>query len=193
MSVLKRFRKSEDGLASIEFVVAIPLLLSMLIFAWELGLALVRQSLLEQAVDVTVREVRLGHVVADDFEKMRDYMCHVTRIIPNCPERLKLELRVVHPYDDDLTTMYLPPEPDCAKLVVEDPDGAIDQAAKVQRGQSRERDVAGINQIVMMRACIVVDPFFRGGHVDKALSNNNGNTDGLSYRLTARSLYVVEP
>ena len=60
LTFLRRFRRSERGAATIEFVITFPALLMMLASAVDLGFISLRHSMLESAMDQVVRDIRLG-------------------------------------------------------------------------------------------------------------------------------------
>ena len=59
--MLRRFRRDEDGYATVEFAFYTPLSLAFIIATIDLGIVSMRAVLLERAVDLTVRELRLGN------------------------------------------------------------------------------------------------------------------------------------
>lgn len=57
---LRRFLRSEQGSASVEFVILFPVMFGLFLQSFEQGMYLMRQVSLDRALDLAVREVRLG-------------------------------------------------------------------------------------------------------------------------------------
>ena len=56
-----RFGRDDKGTAAVEFAMTVPLLLTIFMASFESGFLMVRSIMLEQSVDMTMRELRLGH------------------------------------------------------------------------------------------------------------------------------------
>jgi len=56
---LRDLRRKEDGNATIEFAILFPAFIMIFLSAFESGLLMTRQVLLDRAVDLTVRDIRL--------------------------------------------------------------------------------------------------------------------------------------
>jgi Flp pilus assembly protein TadG len=59
---LARALRNEEGTATMEFVLVIPLIMMIFMASFESGLLMTRSIMLEQSVDMAMRELRLGHV-----------------------------------------------------------------------------------------------------------------------------------
>lgn len=174
---LARFRK-EDGNASVEFVVVFPVLFYMLICAAESGYMLARSVMLDRALDLTVRSLRLGLLPGIQHDQLKGMICadaalKKTGLMQNCETVLKLELR---PIDTD-SFEPLNNSPTC----VDRNPGAIQPVTDFRLGAK--------NELMLVRACAVVDPIFPltgvGFHLPKDSSGG--------YQLVAMSAFVNEP
>ena len=56
---LARALRCEDGAATLEFALSVPVLITIFMASFESGLLMTRSIMLEQAVDITMRELRL--------------------------------------------------------------------------------------------------------------------------------------
>lgn len=173
----RRFR-AEDGNASVEFVVVFPVLFLMLVNAAESGYMLARSVMLDRALDLTVRTLRIGTFPSITHDQLKGLICNDaglkgTNMMLNCEEILKIELR---PIDTD-TFEPLNNSPTC---VDRDP-GAVQPVTDFTPGQK--------NELMLVRACAVVDPIFPltgvGFHLPK------DSTGG--FQLVAMSAFVNEP
>jgi Flp pilus assembly protein TadG len=73
--VLRRLGMSEAGTASVEFVIIVPVFLAIFMSAFESGLLTLRHAMLERAVDISVRNLRLGLWANPTPELLRDSIC----------------------------------------------------------------------------------------------------------------------
>ena len=69
---LRRFDGREDGTATLEFAILFPAFIIILVSAVEIGFITMRHTLLDRAVDLTVRDIRLGTGTAPQYEQIRD-------------------------------------------------------------------------------------------------------------------------
>jgi hypothetical protein len=89
---LRRRGGSEDGNATLEFVILFPMFVFILVSAVELGFITMRHTILDRAVDLTVREIRLGTGNAPQYEDIRDAICDRAPVIPDCRQNVKIEM-----------------------------------------------------------------------------------------------------
>lgn len=172
-----RFRR-EDGNASVEFVVVFPVLFYMLICAVESGYMLARSVMLDRALDLTVRTLRLGLLPGIQHEQLKGLICDDaalknTGLMRQCESILKLELRPI----DTASFQPLNNSPTC----VDRNPGAIQPVTEFRLGAE--------NELMLVRACAVVDPIFPltgvGFHLPKDSSGG--------FQLVAMSAFVNEP
>ena len=169
---LARFWADESATATVEFVIVFPVVMTIFASAYEIGLANVRHVMLERATDVVVRELRLGTGADLTYEDMKTRLCEVALIIPACDTALKLELVPVSTASWDWPEVRA----DC-----------VDRAAAVNPVRQWENGIQ--NELMMVRACIVVDPLFPAFGLGATLPKDE--TGG--YRLVATSGFVNEP
>lgn len=186
--LLSRLRRDDDGVTAVEVLIALPVILGLMIFSYELGLALVRHTLLERATDVVVRDIRIGKIEADDYDTIRDNICYNAKIIPDCENRLKLELKVTDPYAD---WTGMDQALDCAQLSEVEVEGAIQVVADA--GDARRFDTAWGNQLVLLRSCVSIQPFSANGVLARAMTSDQPRDEPLAYNLTSVTSYVMEP
>lgn len=169
---LGRRARREDGAATVEFVIAVPILLMVFMAAFEAGLLMTRSMMLEQAVDRTMRSLRLGLIPNPTIAQLRADICNKTVIFPDCRRDLTIELRRI-----DTATWALPP----TQATCRNRRETIDPAVSYSTG--------GQNDIMLVRVCISVDPMFPTTGLGLALPKR---PDG-GYGLLAVSAFVNEP
>ena len=98
--------RREDGTAAMEFVLVIPLIMMIFMASFESGLLMTRSIMLEQSVDMTMRELRLGHISPVTNRRLKKEICARTVIFPNCMNSMKIQLNRV-----STSTWAIPAEP----------------------------------------------------------------------------------
>jgi hypothetical protein len=174
-TILRRwFKKAsrEDGTASVEFVIVLPIIMTIFMASFEAGFFMIRSVLLEQAVDITMREVRLGHFEDVDAALLKDEICGRILMFSNCQASMSIEMVRV-----STSTWSLPGNVMTCVSRSENTEPAV----QMQIGQQ--------NEMILVRACIIQDAIFpsTGIALQLPLDSQGG------YALYAKSAYVVEP
>ena len=159
-------------MASIEFVILFPAMMTIFLSSFEVSIYLLRATMLERALDINVRALRLGQLDPATPEQLKKQVCNDTLIFKDCPNAIAIELTTV-----DTNTWNLPPE----QMVCVDRDEPIAPAVNVNFGQ--------VNDLMVVRACAVLDPFFGTTPLvmDLPLDPSGG------YVVAAASTFVNEP
>ena len=169
---LRRFRRSEDGGPTVEFVLVFMPFVILLVSAFELGLLMTRHVMLERGVDMAIREVRLNtgnNVDEDDVKRM---ICNAAGILPNCMTQLRLEMQPIDPNN----WSNIPRHASCTNI-----NNPFAPARNFQNGVD--------NQIMIVRACAILSPMLPSMGLGYFLAQG----DQGYYRLTAMSAFVMEP
>ncbi|MCB1389713.1 MAG: pilus assembly protein [Rhodobacteraceae bacterium] len=138
-----RLRDTEAGSAAVEFVIALPLVLAFLFSSIDFGVVMLRQVFLDRAVDIAVRQVRLGNITGSEFSDFRAMICDNSFLISNCENSIAIELRPV----DTLTWSGLDDPAQCVNRELE-----LSPVLTFVPG-------AGLQELMLIRVCAVVDPF----------------------------------
>lgn len=171
------FGRDERGSATIEFVIVVPVFLVLFLSTFELGMLMSRHVMLDRGLDMAVRQVRLGQInppnPADLHEEIKSAICDAaTPIIPNCMTQLKLEMRPLNPR----SFVNIPADADC----IDREDDSI----------PNRTFTAGIsNQLMILRACALFDPYFPTTGLGASLPRRSGG----AYALVSVSSFVIEP
>lgn len=94
-AILRRFGRREDGHATIEFALAMPLIFTMFLTSVEMGIYSFRQTLLDRGLDLTVREIRLGTGVQFTHTELKNKVCDYSGLPGDCETVLRLSLKPV--------------------------------------------------------------------------------------------------
>ncbi|NBO20415.1 MAG: pilus assembly protein [Rhodobacteraceae bacterium] len=169
---LRRFWSDTRGQFSIEFVFILPPLIFLFMSGLECGMYMTRLVLLDRAMDITMRELRLGEIPSPSHETLKREICQLASHLSGCMDNLLLELRPI-----DRATWVLPStDATC-----------IDRAATVQPVTTFQTGQE--NDVMLVRACLRIDAFFPTTGLALALPQ-----DALGgYALVSTSIFVNEP
>ena len=169
---LRRALRREDGSSTLEFVIMLPLFLMIFMAATEAGVMLTRQAMLERALDVAIRDLRLGTWVDPTADQLKDRICENSALIRNCGSSLLLELQPVNTAD-----WVLPA----------DPASCVDRQEDIQPVTTFVPGAG--NQLMLVRACTVIDPIFPTTAYGLRLPLDESG----GYQLRSASTFVNEP
>lgn len=175
--LLGRFARCEKGVTSLEFVIAFPIFFGFFLMTVESGLVSAQHVMLERGVDVAVRDVRIGQMPIPSRPTLRARICEAARIIPDCENQLEIELLLRDPR---------------AWTAVDERVSCIDRGAVTQPVVTFTN--GGNNNLMVLRACVRIDPLLPTTGLGKAIvDNNSSSAAGGSYALVAHSAFVIEP
>lgn len=173
-----RFARDQRGSATVEFALLAPAFLFLFLSCFESGMLLVRQVMLDRALDLTVREVRLSLIDIKDHAEMHEAlkarMCEMAMASGTCMTDLKLEMQPVDPR----AWSMIGAEADCVDRA--DDASLVPDPEKFRRGES--------NQLMVLRACELFDPFFPTVGLGAQVAGPAGY-----YGLVSTTAYVIEP
>lgn len=172
LSLLKRFWRSQTGSATIEFAITFPAVITILLSGIELGFVTLQHSMLERALDLTVREIRLGTGKAPQHDDIKEMICARAGFIPDCNANLRLEMIQVDPR----AWSNIDETPDCT-----DKSEEVAPVRSFVNGQE--------NDLMILRACAKIDPVFP----TTGLGKNMVKDEFGQYALVSTSVFVQEP
>ncbi|WP_109468144.1 TadE/TadG family type IV pilus assembly protein [Albibacillus kandeliae] len=173
LRAVRRFRRSESGTATVEFAITFPAMLVMLLSGVELGMISLQHAMLERAMDITVRDIRLGTGSAPQHDDIKDLICERAGFIRDCSDNLLLEMVQVDPRDWS---------------GVADNATCTDRSEEVNPKTEFKSD-APENALMLLRACAKIDPIFPS----TGLGANLAKDDSGQFALVAISAFVQEP
>lgn len=167
---LRRAFRREDGNATIEFALIIPVFLTIFSATFESGFVMLRLNLLQHGLDVTMRELRLGNMANPTPASVKQMICNNMTMVDNCTANLLVEITPI-------TNWVLP----ATDAVCRDLQTNIIPVVELNIGQQ--------NQLMLVRACLVQDMIFPTSGLAMGLPDDP-NRD---FNLIAVSAYVNEP
>lgn len=173
---LNQLRRSEDGNATVEFVILFPLMLMILAFGVDLAFVNLRHASLERAVDQTVRDIRLGTGTAPQHDEIKDLICERADFIRNCDDNLRLEMIQLDPRNWE----SIPADADCT-----DKEEEVSPVREFVNGQD--------NELMILRACARNDPIFPDVAVGLGRELANDPDGERQYSLISITAFVQEP
>ena len=169
---LHQLRTSEQGSATIEFVLAVPVIMSIFMASIESGVMMTRYIMLEQSVDMVMRNLRLGKYPNPTSALLKDEICKGTLIMNNCNRDITIELQPV-----SITAWDFP-------------QASLECVNREQNLEPPQTFNAGAaHQIMLVRVCIVQDVMFPTTGIGLGLPKDSQG----GYGLVAASAFVNEP
>ena len=178
----RAFRREEDGNMTIEFVIVLPLIFSIFMMSFEGGLLMMRSVMLERAVDMTMRELRLGQIPNPTSEELKTRICNRTVVINNCNASVRIEMIPVNMAVWNIPTSV----PAC-----------VDRTQLIQPTETY--NPGGQHELMLARICVLQKAIFPTlGLGDQFTGVGKGLTGGQpggrgEYGLIVMSSFVNEP
>lgn len=167
-----RWWRREDGTATIEFVLIFPLLMYLFLSSIEVGVFLMRSVLLDRAVDINVRALRLGTLSPMTSDELRARICADALVLNDCESAMTIELVPI-----STATWEFPQE----QVTCVNRDSDIDPVLEFNPGSQ--------NEIMLVRACVIADPFFNTTPLVMELPLDASG----GYAIASVSTFVNEP
>lgn len=143
-SRLKAFRKGESGaIIALEFMIMLPLIFGTFFMGFEMGMYSIRQMMLDRALEVTTRDVRLNTQISWTHDELKTRICANSGGLDKCAENLRLEMVPMNPRD----FTGLEANPDCPEVAHE---------SRPVRGWTLGQQ----HELMLLRACYQFDPVF---------------------------------
>ncbi|SEO07971.1 TadE/TadG family type IV pilus assembly protein [Palleronia pelagia] len=170
--LLRRFARREDGYGTAEVALLFPAVLWPFMLAMETGFVQMRQVMMERAMDVVVRDLRLGAAHIDSAEALKQALCAEVLIMGGCMDDLMLEMMPVQVPD------YAPPG---GRVACVDRSEEFNPVTTYSPGAN--------NEMMMLRFCLLHDPILPAVGLGKILPRESGG----GFALTASTFFVNEP
>ena len=172
LKFIRRGWRDETGVATVEFLFALPVLMAVFTASFESGLFMTRQIMLEQSLDMVMRELRLGHYVAPDAALLKTEICSRTVIFNDCEANLTIEMQKIS------TTSFTMPSTTATCV---DTAEEIQPVLILQTGQQ--------NDLMIVRACIRLTAMFPTTGIGLGLNKDSTG----AYGIVAMSAFSNEP
>lgn len=174
---LGAFGRRQDGNATIEFVFLFPLFMSIFLMGFESGYYMVRNVMLERAVDISVRDIRLGNGKVPQFAAVKEQICENSVIFPNCTDSL-------HVYMEEVA---IAPG---AIAAVTGEARCVNRFSTEPQFDETDYNVGQANTMMVVQVCASVSPFFPTTGIGLGLQNDEL---GGNMAIVATTAFVNEP
>jgi Flp pilus assembly protein TadG len=169
---LRAFGRKEDGVASVEFALMFPILISIFLMSAEMGVIQLRQAMLERSMDIAVRELRLGKPEYRNPENLMQAVCDESLLLKDCMDNMMLEMGPVDPRN----FTYAAGSAECV-----DRNETANPVVNYTSGSN--------NETMLLRFCVLHDPLFPALGLGRILPQSvNGG-----YQMIATTFFVNEP
>lgn len=169
---LSRLLRREDGTATVEFVLVVPIVVTIFIASVEAGFYMAKHVMMERGLDLVMRDVRLGNLGSFEDNKLRKLVCAATPILEDCENSLMVEMRPISTASFDMPA---------------------EDAPCVNRGEETKAadhvTPGGSNEIMIIRICAIQDPIFPSTGIGLRLKAHGQS----GYEMMAASVFVNEP
>ena len=169
---LRKLGLSESGAATVEFTFVFPFFVGIFVSAFEVAMMNTRAVMLERAMDLTVRDIRLSSGETLKYNEILDDICNQTTLIPDCKSTVRIELTAI----DKTDFSGISSTADCVRR-----DLPMQPLVKFKNGADDE--------LMLIRVCAVVDPFFPTIGVGRSMPKDPSG----GYQVIAASAFVNEP
>ena len=170
--LIRRWLRREDGTATMEFVIVLPVLMMVFMASFESGLLMTRSIMLEQSVDMTMRELRLGRYPVITNRVLKQEICSRTIIFPDCMNNIKIQMVRV-----STASWNIPKEPPRCINRREPAEAVVDYGSMLD------------NDLMILRVCVTLQAMFPSTGIALNLPLD---ADG-GYGLVARTAFSIEP
>jgi len=168
----RRVWTNEDGSSTIEFVIIMPVIMTIFLMSIEVGVMMTRGLMLDRGIDITMRDLRLGNLTPMTHENLKNEICDNAMIIPECTESLSVELMPI------TTAGWAPTK---SKPTCHDRADEIKPALEFIPGSG--------NELMIVSACATFNPFFPTTGLAATIRLQNSG----QYAMIATSAFVNEP
>jgi hypothetical protein len=173
---LNRFCSGQDGSATIEFVLLFPMFMFLFLTGFESGYYMVRNAMVERAVDISVREIRLGGGAVPDLKTLKRNICDQALILPDCINSLQIEMVPVAVAPGALASKAGPVR-------------CVDKESKIDPATATTYEIGGENEMMLVRVCALSQPLFPTTRLGLGMqADAQGN-----YAIVALAAFVNEP
>jgi len=172
LSQYRAFRGDDQGTSTLEFLMVFPIFCFLIMAAYEVGHFTTVSAMLDRGLDQAVRDVRIGRNPDVTLSSLRSATCQYSRRIRNCEERLHIQLQPIE------ARGFVAP-------------AQVASCIDVTTGLAPLNEFVdgGANELMLVRACVVVDPVFPSAILGAGVTQNADST----YSIVTTSAFVNEP
>ncbi|AZL58367.1 pilus assembly protein [Tabrizicola piscis] len=180
MMAMRTFLADERGTATIEFVLLVPIILTIFFASFESSFYMIRSVMLERSVDIVVRDIRLGNLDNIDHSDLKELFCETSALVANIADCVDAMAVWMQPINTATFAMVAPPR----YCVDRDEDIILEPTPG-------EFAYGSDNDIMLLRICLKEEPMFPTTIIGAGLME--GGEDDGSYAIVVTSVFVNEP
>lgn len=179
MKQLRTFLRDDSGEASIEFLFIFPIIFLVFTASFESSMYMARYVMFDRAVDLTVRQLRLGTYVNPTHQSLKRTICESGMMIESVTECINSMKIWMQPVNTGTFVMAAPPK------------SCVDKSQPINTDEppGNEYALGTDNDIMLMRICLKEDPMFPTTAVSVKMPVES---DG-SYVMLVTTTFVNEP
>lgn len=170
-AALRRFLRREDGTATVEFVLCLPVIMFVFMASFESGIAMVRQTLLDRSTDMAMRDLRLGLYDDPSRDTLKDAICGEITMLINCRSQIVIDIRAISRSTWEMPEAGAP---------------CLDRTTGIE--DANELNVNQQNSIMLVRVCVMQDAIFPYTGIGLRMK-----VDETGYEIIVTSSFVNEP
>ncbi|MFN4203826.1 MAG: TadE/TadG family type IV pilus assembly protein [Tabrizicola sp.] len=179
MSALRRFLKDDSGTATIEFLFVFPIVFLVFTASFESSMYMARYVTFERAVDMVIRQIRLGNLTNFTHQSLKQIICESGLMVASkseCMNRMRIWMQ---PVNTGNFAMNAPPVT------------CVDKASDVNTDEPPANEFAygTDNDIMLLRICLKEWPMFPTSGISVKMPTQ---PDG-SVAMIVTSVFVNEP
>lgn len=179
MKQLRAFLRDDSGEATIEFLFIFPIIFLVFTASFESSMYMARYVMFERAVDLTIRQLRLGTYPNPTHQNLKKTICQSGMMVESvsaCVDSMKIWMQ---PVNTNTFVMAAPPK------------SCVDKSQPIVTDEppANEFTMGTDNDIMLMRICLKEDPMFPTTAVSVKMPVE---ADG-SYVMLVTTTFVNEP
>ena len=182
MTRARPFLADERGTATIEFVILVPIILTIFFASFESSFYMIRAVMLERSVDIVVRDIRLGNLDNLTHRQLKEVICGTSALVGSVATCV------------DSMNIWMQPINTATFAMVAPPRYCVDRNEPINpllTPPTTEFRFGADNEIMLMRICLKERPLFPTTIVGAGLVAG-GENDG-NYALVTTTVFVNEP
>jgi len=170
-SALRSFRDDESGTATMEFVILVPVIMMIVFSILESGWLMTQKTMLDRGLNMAIRDLRVGAVANPTPETIITSVCNYAGILKDCETALFLEMvELSNPISTGSAT-------------------CVDRTEEIEPVVNWIMGSRTVPEIMVMRACFVVDPLIPGSAIGALLPKDPSG----GYNMVTYSAFANEP
>jgi Flp pilus assembly protein TadG len=179
MNAFRRYLKDDTGTTPIEFVFVFPIFVLIFTASFESSIYMARYTMFDRAVDIVVRQLRLGNMRDATHQQLKERICQAGLMASSradCMNKMKIWMQPVNTANFAMTAP---------------PVTCVDRASDVNNGEppANEYATGTDNDIMLMRICLKEWPMFPTSAITVKMPTQ---PDG-SVAMIVTTVFVNEP